>query len=80
MPRRATGATQEMTSKIVKKLPTSECGTGVLCTTRSGKQYQISHNPEKKKHTLWRIVDGEYEKLATGDSPYDLYSLIDWSK
>lgn len=80
MPRKVTGATQEKPSKIVKNLPASEYGTGVLCTTRSGKRYQISQNPEKKKHTLWRIVDGGYEKLAIGNSPYDLYPLIDWDK
>ena len=80
MPKKNTGVTKEKTSKIVKKISASECGTGVLCTTRSGKQYQISQNPEKKKHTLWRIVDGGYEKIATGDSPYDLYPLIDWDK
>lgn len=67
-------------TKIVKKLPASEYGSGVLCKTKSGKQYQISQNPENKKHTLWRIVDGGYEKIATGDSPYDLYPLIDWDK
>lgn len=80
MPKKDSGVTKEKTSKIVKKISASECGTGVLCTTRSGKQYQISQNPEKKKHTLWRIVDGGYEKIATGDSPYDLYPLIDWDK
>lgn len=80
MPRKNSSTTQKKTSKIIKKLPASECGTGVLCKTRSGKQYQISQNPEKKKHTLWLIVDGGYEKLATGNSPYDLYSLIDWDK
>lgn len=80
MPRKATDVVKEKASKVVKKLPASECGTGVLCTTRSDKRYQISQNPEKKKHTLWRIVDGGYEKLATGNSPYDLYSLIDWDK
>ena len=57
MPKKDSGVTKEKTSKIVKKISASECGTGVLCTTRSGKQYQISQNPEKKKHTLWRIVD-----------------------
>lgn len=80
MPKKDSGVTKEKTSKIVKKISASECGTGVLCTTRSGKQYQISQNPEKKKHTLWRILDGGYEKIATGDSPYDLYPLIDWDK
>lgn len=65
-------------AKIVKKLPASECGVGVLCKTKSGKLYQISQNQEKKKHTLWRVLDGEYEKLAAANSPHDLYPLIDW--
>lgn len=80
MPRKAASVVKEKASKVVKRLPVSEYGTGVLCKTKSGKQYQISQNPEKKKHTLWRIVDGGYEKIATGDSPYDLYALIDWDK
>ena len=37
MPKKDSGVTKEKTSKIVKKIPASECGTGVLCTTRSGK-------------------------------------------
>lgn len=80
MPRKATSVIKEKATKVVKKLPTSECGTGVLCKTKSSKQYQISQNPEKKKHTLWKIVDGGFERVATGDSPYDLYPLIDWEQ
>ena len=38
MPKKDSGVTKEKTSKIVKKIPASECGIGVLCTTRSGKQ------------------------------------------
>lgn len=80
MPRKASTATTEKESKAVKKLPTADCGRGVLCRTRSGKEYCISQNPEKHRHTLWRIVDGGYEKMASADSPYDLYPLIDWDK
>lgn len=80
MPRKSSSAAKETAAKIVKKLPVSEYGSGVLCKTRSGKQYRISQNPEKKKHTLWRIVDGGFEQLAVGDSPYDLYPLIDWDE
>lgn len=70
----------EKQSKIIKKIPTSECGAGQICTTASGKQYRITQNPEKRKHTLWMVVNGGYEKLATSDSPYDLYPMIDWEK
>lgn len=80
MPRKASAATIEKESKIVKKLPAADCGCGVLCRTRSGKEYSISQNPEKHRHTLWRIVDGGYEKMASADSPYDLYPLVDWDK
>lgn len=72
--------TKEKSAKVVKKIPTSESGTGVLCKTKSGKLYQITQNPEKRKHTLWKVVDGGFEKLATGDSPYDLYPLIRWDE
>ena len=67
-----------VSTKQLSKLPSSENGTGVTCTTLSGEQYYISQNTEKHKHTLWRIVDGNYQKIATADSPYDLYKKIDW--
>ena len=43
-------------------------------------EFQISQNTEKKKHTLWKIVAGGFEKIATANSPYDLYELIPWDK
>lgn len=60
MPKKDSGVTKEKTSKIVKKISTSECGTGVLCTTRSGKQYQISQKSRKEEayamaYCGWRI-------------------------
>lgn len=67
-------------SKVVKKIPPSECGTGVVCKTQSGKIYKITQNPDKGKHTLWKPLDDGYEKLATADSPYDLYEKIDWEE
>lgn len=74
------GAIKQNNVKVIKKLPVSECGIGVLCKTKSGKLYKISQNPDKKKHTLWRIVDEGYEKIATADSPYDLYEKINWEE
>lgn len=79
MPRKATTSSDKKPT-IVKKLPASEYGVGVHCTTKSGKEYQISQCPEKNRHTLWKIVDGGYEKVSTADSPHDLYALIDWDK
>ena len=67
-----------VSTKQLSKLPSSENGTGVTCTTLSGEQYYISQNTDKGKHTLWRIVDSNYQKVAIADSPYDLYNKIDW--
>ena len=80
MPRKASLLSVDKERKVVKKIPASDCGTGVLCKTRSGKEYCISQNPEKHKHTLWCIVDGGFEKIATAYIPYDLYHLVVWYK
>lgn len=65
-------------AKLIKKLPASESGAGVLCNTVGGSQYRITQNPDKKKHTLWKIYPDGLEKIKTADSPYDLYDLIPW--
>lgn len=80
MPRKASTVDTVKDAKITKKLPSSDYGNGVLCRTKSGKEYQISNNPEKHKMTLWEIVDGGYRKISTADSPYDLYPLIPWNE
>ena len=61
---------------VVKKLPSSETGHGVLCHATDGTDYYISQNEANHKHTLWHIVAGGYEKISVGNSPYDLYGLI----
>ena len=63
---------------VRKTIPITEDGIGVTCTTVSGMQYYISQNTEKRKHTLWRVVDGGYQIVSTADSPYDLYGQINW--
>ena len=65
-------------AKIVKNIPTTDSAPGVTCVTKSGKKYRISQDADRGKHTLWRIVEGGYEKLEVADSPYDLYPLVDW--
>ena len=45
MPRKASS---EKPAKIVKKLPATDYGPGVLCTTALGNRFQITQNPEKK--------------------------------
>lgn len=67
----------EVTS-VVKAIPSGEDGVGVLCKTRDGQLYRISQNTGKGIHTLWKVLEGSYEKIATGESPYDLYPRIPW--
>ena len=69
MPRKAAGVVKEKASKVVKKLPASECGSGVLCKTKSGKQYQISQNPEKKNIRYGALWMTDMRKLRLGIRP-----------
>lgn len=69
---------EEASEKIVRNIPTSENGAGVLCTTKSGQKYQISQNVEKSKFTLWKVVENGFVKMKTASSPVDLYELIPW--
>lgn len=64
--------------KIVRNIPSSDNGAGVLCVTKSGQKYQISQNVEKKKFTLWRVVDNGFVKLKIANSPVDLYDFVPW--
>lgn len=62
------------------KIPATENGPRVRCTTTDGKVYVISENLKEKKFTLWQKHDGEdYEKIATTTlSPIKLYEKIPW--
>ena len=71
---------EEMTEKIVKSIPASDNGAGVLCVTNSGQKYQISQNVERKKFTLWQVVNKGFIKIKTANSPVDLYDLVPWEK
>ena len=66
--------------KIVKSIPASDNGAGVLCVTNSGQKYQISQNVERKKFTLWQVVNKGFIKIKTANSPVDLYDLVPWEK
>lgn len=59
-------------------LPKSESGLSVLCYYKN-KEYVISNDPTKTKKafTLWEIdKDTKPNKIATADSPLDLYSKL----
>ena len=64
--------------KIVKKIPSTENGPGVHCTTLSGDIYIISQCVEKCRFTLWHKVEGGFVQIATAKSPLDLDDMILW--
>lgn len=66
------------TSTTVKKLPASENGVHISVEDINGKKFKISHSWKINKFTLWEIVDGGFKQIATGNSTYDLYELIDF--
>lgn len=80
MPRKAAVKGDVKDAKIVKKLPATENGPGVLCKTKSGQEYTVSWCLEKMRFTLWRKVDGGYQQLGTAKSPLDLYPQIPWDE
>lgn len=69
---------EETSEKVVKNIPTSDNGAGVLCVTNSGQKYQISQNVERKKFTLWQVVNKGFIKIKTANSPVDLYDSVPW--
>ena len=71
---------EETAEKIVKSIPASDNGAGVLCTTKSGQKFQISQNVEKMKFTLWKVVDKGFVKVRIANSPVDLYDLVPWDE
>ena len=58
---------------IVKQIPKSDNGHGVLYTKSNGNIYQISNNPVNKRFTLWKVLNNGYEKISTSDNPLKLY-------
>lgn len=63
-------------TKIVKNIPSSETGHGVLCTTKSGDKYTISQNPVKTQFTLWKHIEEGFEKIATSNNPLDFNEIM----
>lgn len=63
-------------SKIIKNIPTSDDGPGVVCNGKF--TYIVSHNLKKEKFTLWKKVEDGYERIAIADSPMILYDKIEW--
>lgn len=73
-------AAKTETTKAARKLPSSESGHGVHYVSKNGREYCVSHCPEKERFTLWRIVDDGYEKVKTASDPRELYQAADAEK
>lgn len=71
---------KETSEKTIKKIPVSDSGPGVLCTTKGGNHYQIGQNVEKMKFTLWKVVESGFVKIATANSPLDLDEFVPWEE
>ena len=63
-------------AKIVKSIPSSENGSATTYLTRSGQEYLISQNVERCRFTLWKVVEGGYEKMGISDSPLDFEEIV----
>lgn len=69
--------------EIIKKIPSSEDVTGVICTTTSGKIYRITQsyaNAHTVRFTLFEEVPQGFKRLGIESSPMPLYELIPWLK
>lgn len=66
-----------MEKKIQKRIPASDSGARVTCSTKDG-DYIVSQNVERRRFTLWHKVKDGYEKIKVGSSPLDLYELVPW--
>ena len=69
-------AKEDKETKVLKSIPSSENGVTVSCITRSNTEYWITQNIEKNRFTLWKIVDGGYEKISIASSPLDFDEIL----
>ena len=69
-------------SKVVKSIPSSETGSRTTCFTKpdsSGDKYIITQNQLKDQFTLWKCVEGGYEKVSVSVSPLELDNKIPYA-
>lgn len=60
----------------INKIPKTENGNPHWIKTEKG-NYLITHNLEKEKFTLWKIVDkNKFDKISSASSPLTLKEKI----
>lgn len=62
-------------NKILKQIPKTEHNT-VRCIINNH-VYLLTWDKTKDKHSLWAVYKNGFEKLATKNSPLELYDAID---
>ena len=68
--------------QFIKNIPASErTGPPVQCTTKSGMKYIVSHNRLKMTFSLYKVIEGGYERVLTGaNTPFECYKMVPWGK
>lgn len=63
-------------SKILKAIPNSE----ILKVDCLNGKYLITQNPLKEQFTLWKCLEGEFERIDVSENPLDFDDMIPWEK
>jgi hypothetical protein len=58
------------------KIPSNE-KTVVTYTFEGVAGYIVTHNALRGKYTLYKIVENDYQKLKTADTPIDFDELVE---
>lgn len=67
-------------ARAIRQLPVTERGYGVKCITKTGREFIISHCPEKERFTLWEVGTNEYKKMCDAKTPQALYDKVPWKE
>lgn len=61
---------------MIKKLPTGS--RAWVKIKHDDKEYLIASNPDRSRYTLYLVLDGGYERIASGANPFDLEENNIW--
>lgn len=68
---------------ILRRLPDAENGARVTCVDASDRTWTITQSPTAtpaRRFTLYRAVDGGFERVRQAASPLDLYEDVDFGQ
>jgi hypothetical protein len=63
------------------KIPSSE-KIAVTYVFEGVEEYVVTHNALRGKYMLYKIIDGDYQKLKIADTPIEFDKIVeeDWSE